>query len=141
VYFPIFLEKSIGGQGADMSVKIRNFLLMLSAVSAGLCNSLIGAGGGILMSFSLSRLAGEDFPDKRNIYSNSQAAMIPGCALSCFIYSMRGSLDLSVSPYVALPAALGGLIGSLLLPKIKLGWLKGAFALLVIWSGYRMMIA
>ena len=124
-----------------MFKKAKGFLLALSAVAAGLCNSLIGAGGGILMSFSLARLAGEDFPDKRNIYSNSQAAMIPGCALSCFIYSMRGSLDLSLSPYVALPAALGGLIGSLLLPKIKLGWLKGAFALLVIWSGYRMMVA
>ena len=120
---------------------IKRIILALSAVVAGICNSLIGAGGGIIMSFSLSRLSGEDFPDKRNIYSNSQAAMIPGCALSCFIYSARGSLDLSASPFLALPAALGGLIGSLLLPKIKLGWLKGAFALLVIWSGYRMMAA
>ncbi len=124
-----------------MAKKIKRLILALSAVAAGICNSLIGAGGGIIMSFSLARLSGEDFPDKRNIYSNSQAAMIPGCALSCFIYSIRGSLDLSVSPYIALPAALGGLVGSLLLPKVKLGWLKGAFALLVIWSGYRMMAA
>ena len=123
-----------------MVKKIKRLMLALSAIAAGLCNSLIGAGGGILMSFSLARLSGDDFPDKRNIYSNSQAAMIPGCALSCFIYSARGSIDLTVSPYIALPAALGGLLGSLLLPKIKLGWLKGAFALLVIWSGYRMMV-
>lgn len=122
-----------------MSKAVKRCLLALSAVIAGICNSLIGAGGGIIMSFSLAKLSGEYFDDKRNIYSNSQAAMIPGCALSCFIYSMRGSLDLSVSPFLALPAALGGLCGSLLLPKIRLGWLKGAFALLVIWSGYRML--
>ena len=123
-----------------MAKGLKHLILALSAIAAGICNSLIGAGGGIIMSFSLSRLLGNDFPDKRSIYSNSQAAMIPGCALSCFIYSARGSLDLAVSPYIALPAALGGIIGSLLLPKIRLGWLKGAFALLVIWSGYRMMV-
>lgn len=124
-----------------MAKKIKRIILAISAIVAGLCNSLIGAGGGIIMSFSLSRLAGEDFPDKRNIYSNSQAAMIPGCALSCCIYSLRGSLNLASSRFLALPAAIGGIIGSLLLPKIKLGWLKGAFALLVVWSGYRMMTA
>ena len=124
-----------------MAKRIKHVILGLSAIAAGICNSLIGAGGGIIMSFSLSRLAGEDFPDKRNIYSNSQAAMIPGCALSCYIYSLRGSLDLLSSRFLALPAAIGGLIGSLVLPKIKLRWLKGAFALLVIWSGYRMISA
>ena len=118
----------------------RRAVLALCAMVAGACNSLIGAGGGIITSYCLSRLYGEDFSDKRNIYATSQAAMIPGCIISCAVYSMRGSLDITLSPYIALPAALGGLFGSLLLPKIRLDWLKGAFALLVLWSGIRMMI-
>jgi uncharacterized membrane protein YfcA len=121
---------------------LRAAALAVAAMLAGFCNSLLGAGGGILLSLTMGRLLAVGEPtDRRDILATSQAAMIPGCALSCFIYSARGSLDLSASPFLALPAALGGLIGSLLLPKIKLGWLKGAFALLVIWSGYRMITA
>ena len=124
-----------------MHKKTQGLALALSAILAGICNSLIGAGGGIITSFSLARFCGEDFPDKRNIYASSQASMIPGCLISCAVYSARGNLDLTLSPFIALPAILGGLLGSFLLPRIRLGWLKGAFALLVIWSGIRMMLA
>ncbi len=123
-----------------MKQTVKNSALALTAAAAGLCNSLIGAGGGIVLSLTLSRLFGDKFEDKRNIYVNSQAAMIPGCALSCWLYSLSGRLDLGGFSLLAIPAALGGLIGSLILPKIKAGWIKTAFALLVIWSGIRMMM-
>lgn len=114
-------------------------LLGVSAVS-GFCNALIGAGGGILLSFALARLARDDFPDRRDVYVNSQAAMIPGCAVSCLIYATRGSLDTTGFSIYAIPAALGGIIGSLLLSKIKNVWIAKIFAILVIWSGARMMM-
>ena len=124
-----------------MNKKIKSGILALSSMAAGLCNSLIGAGGGIILSFCLSKLFSDDFDDKRNIYVNSQASMIPGCALSCAIYSMKGMLDVSGFSILAIPALIGGFMGSMILPKIKTGWIKSAFALLVIWSGYRMMTA
>ncbi len=124
-----------------MNKKLKNTLLASSSVAAGLCNSLIGAGGGIILSFCLNKHFSESFGDKRNIYVNSQAAMIPCCALSCIIYSMNGMLKVSRFSPIALPAILGGILGSMLLPKLKLGWLKTAFALLVVWSGFRMMTA
>jgi len=108
-------------------------------MAAGVCNSLIGAGGGIILSFALGKLFPEKFPDKRNIYVNSQAAMIPGCAVSCMIYASRGMLDVSGFSLLAIPAAIGGIIGSLFLPRIRMGWIKAAFAALVLWSGIRMM--
>lgn len=114
-------------------------LLGVSAVS-GFCNALIGAGGGILLSFALARLARDDFPDRRDVYVNSQAAMIPGCAVSCLIYAAQGSLDTTGFSIYAIPAALGGIIGSLLLSKIKNVWIAKIFAVLVIWSGARMMM-
>ena len=124
-----------------MADRIKRVMISLASVAAGLCNSLIGAGGGIILSFCLNKFASDSFEDKRNIYVNSQASMIPGCALSCVLYSMKGMLDIGGFSLLAIPAAVGGLIGSLILPKIKVGWIKGAFALLVIWSGYRMMVA
>ena len=124
-----------------MTKKAKKLFIALSSVLAGLCNSLIGAGGGVILSLCLCGLAGKDFPDKRDVYVNSQASMIPGCALSCAIYCARGTLDPASFTPLALPAIAGGIIGSVMLPKIKLGWLKAGFALLVIWSGFRMMIS
>ena len=124
-----------------MNKKTKSGILALSSVAAGLCNSLIGAGGGIILSFCLGKLFSNDFDDKRNIYVNSQASMIPGCALSCAIYSIKGMLDVSGFSILAIPAVIGGFIGCMILPKIRTGWIKTAFALLVIWSGYRMMTA
>ena len=122
-----------------MKEKLKNGALALSAVAAGVTNSLIGAGGGIILSFTLGKFFPEKFADKRNIYVNSQAAMIPGCALSCMLYASRGMLDVGGFSFLAIPAAIGGFLGSLMLPKIKVSWLKIAFALLVIWSGIRML--
>ena len=66
--------------------------------------------------------------------------MIPGCALSCLIYTARGSLDASGFSIYAIPAAIGGIVGSLLLSRIKNVWIAKLFALLVIWSGARMLL-
>ncbi len=118
----------------------KNAVISICAAAAGLCNSIIGAGGGIILSFALGKLFSDKFDDKRNIYVNSQAAMIPGCALSCWLYSMQGMLNVKGFSLLAIPAAIGGFAGSMLLPRIKAGWLKTVFALLVVWSGIRMMI-
>lgn len=123
-----------------MRKRSKNIILSSVSTLAGFCNALIGAGGGILLSFALTHLSGDDFPDRRDVYVNSQAAMIPGCALSCLIYASRGSLDTTGFSIYAIPAAIGGIIGSLLLSKIKKVWISKLFALLVIWSGARMFL-
>ncbi len=122
-----------------MKEKYKMLLLALSAAAAGLCNSMIGAGGGVILSLSVGKIAGDKFDDKKNIYVNSQAAMIPGCALSCLLYYMQGMLNINGFSLLAIPAAAGGALGGMLLPKIKVGWIKTAFAILVIWSGGRML--
>ena len=123
-----------------MSSRIKRSVLAIAAVMSGFCNALIGAGGGIVLSYALTHLARDEFSDRRDIYVNSQAAMIPGCALSCFIYASRNSLNTSEFSIYAIPAIIGGIIGSLLLSKIKNVWIAKLFALLVIWSGARMLL-
>ena len=123
-----------------MSKRTRNVVLSATSLLAGFCNALLGAGGGILLSLALTRLARDDFPDRRDIYVNSQASMIPGCALSCLIYAVKGSLDTTNFSIYAIPAAIGGGVGSFLLTKINSNWISRIFALLVIWSGARMLL-
>ncbi len=123
-----------------MSLKIKKGFLALIAAAAGLLNALLGAGGGILLSLSISKFFSDKFPQKSDIYVNSQAAMIPGCALSCLMYSYRGLLDIQGFSILAIPAAIGGALGSFLLPKIKSSWIQVLFSAIVIWSGARMLL-
>lgn len=123
-----------------MAKRIRNVFLAAAAVISGLCNALIGAGGGILLSLTLGGLFSDEFPDRRDVYVNSQAAMIPCCILSCIIYAYKGLLDTSGFAVLAIPAALGGALGSIMLPRIRSGAIQLLFAAAVIWSGFRMML-
>lgn len=120
--------------------KAKSLITCAVAFLSGLCNALIGAGGGILLSLTLSRLSIDGMSAKKDIYVNAQAAMIPGCILSCVIYAALGSLDPTGFSVFAIPAAIGGALGGLLLTKISNRRIGKLFAALVIWSGARMII-
>lgn len=127
----------------------RAIILAAVALLAGFCNSLLGAGGGIFLSLTMGRLllksdengslSGKAL-DRRDILATSQAAMIPGCALSCLIYAQGGLLDTTNFSVFAIPAVIGGGVGAWLLNKIDAKWIARIFAALVTWSGLRMLL-
>ncbi len=123
-----------------MTRKYKTAALAVTATLSGFCNALLGAGGGILLTLVMGRALREDFPDRRDLLVTSQAAMIPGCALSCVIYGISGILDMNGFSVYAIPAVIGGALGSLLLTKINSKWIGRIFAILVIWSGIKMVI-
>lgn len=123
-----------------MRSKARNTLISLSAFGAGICNGLLGAGGGILLVLALSRLSNDKFSDSRDVYVNAQAAMLPVTAVSCLIYGFRGMMNTDSFTVYAIPALLGGITGGVLLSRINSSWIKRLFAILVVWSGVRMML-
>lgn len=110
------------------------------AILSGALNSILGAGGGILLTFAMGKLLSHRFADRRTVLATTQAAMIPGCILSCTIYSSNASLDTKNFAVFAIPALLGGAIGGLLLNKIDAKWINGIFSILLIWSGLRMIV-
>lgn len=127
----------------------RALILAAVALLAGFCNSLLGAGGGIFLSLTMGRLllkndengslSGKAL-DRRDILATSQAAMIPGCALSCLIYAQGGLLDTTNFSVFAIPAVIGGGVGAWLLNRIDAKWIARIFAALVTWSGLRMLL-
>lgn len=113
--------------------------ILIAACAAGFCNALIGAGGGILLTLTMSAVAPKMFRDRRRLLITSQAAMIPGCILSCLQYAANGMLDTSGFAVFVLPALLGGAVGSMLLGKTKPDTVSKLFSILIILSGIRMI--
>ncbi|MBE6538888.1 MAG: sulfite exporter TauE/SafE family protein [Ruminococcaceae bacterium] len=114
-------------------------LLALGGLAGGLANGLLGAGGGIIMTFVLEK-AMEDEIERRDIFANVIAATLPISLLSTAIYAGKGNISTERFSSFVIPAIAGGLVGAFLLSRISTVWLKRIFALLVIWSGIYMVM-
>ncbi len=123
----------------EQSSKINMAAVLFAAAAAGFCNALIGAGGGILLTLVMGAAIPNFFSDRRQLLATSQASMIPGCLLSSIIYATSGGFDTSNFALFAVPALLGGALGSVLLTKIKPRWIGNIFSAIVIFSGFRMV--
>ncbi len=108
--------------------------LVLIGACAGFINGLLGSGGGILVVFGMTPLIA-DADGKRDVFANALAVMIPISLVSAITYASAGRIDIGEFGIYVLPAAIGGIIGAILLDKLKVGFLRRLFAILVIWSG------
>ena len=115
-------------------------ILGLGGFFGGFANGLLGAGGGIIMTFVLEAIMSEEEMARRDIFANVIAATLPISLFSTIIYGIRGDLQIEKFGNFVIPAVAGGLAGAYLLSKISPTWLKRIFALLVIWSGIYMVI-
>ena len=123
-----------------MTKNVRNVsLLAVSALAAGLINGLLGAGGGIVVVWALSRVLSHRLSDRRDAFANALMIMLPISAISAAVYAMRGALDSRELDILILPAIAGGLIGALVLDKINTNWLRLIFAAIIIYSGLTML--
>lgn len=115
-------------------------IIPLAAIASGFCNSILGAGGGMLLSLAMGTLLPDMFRDRRQLLITTQGAMIPGCIISCLVYTASGTLNTGGFSIFVIPALIGGAVGSLLLDKIRPSTVNTLFSLLVVWSGFRMLL-
>ncbi len=120
--------------------KTAPYLLLIFGVAAGFVNGLFGAGGGILIIYTLNYLIKDHIEDSRDIYANALCAMLPVSAVSCIRYAVNGNIVTEGFGIYAIPAMIGGIVGGFLLGKLKAGFMKKLFAALVIYSGILMII-
>lgn len=113
-----------------------------ASILGGLLNGFLGAGGGILIGLALTRLFKEDgklLCDRRDIYANVQLAITCISLVSLSIYASRGGVDYQEASWIIIPALAGGAAGSLILRKMSSGTIGKIFAVLIIWSGLKMI--
>lgn len=125
---------------ADKRIKRRAAIrLAAGGFAAGVVNGIFGNGGGVVIVFLLSGM-GLLFSDKREIFANVTAAVLPIAITSALIYSSVVPPRASDVIAVASASLAGGILGAFILGKINPKALKIIFASLMIISGI-MMIA
>lgn len=121
----------------EFKVKNLNVILflLLSFVAGGI-NGFLGTGGGIIFIFMLSFLTKND--DKDN-YATSLCATFIISSVGVFSYLKNERVDFSIIAEVAIPAIVGGIVGAMIVDKIKVKYLNMIFALLIIYSGFNLL--
>lgn len=117
-----------------------SLLLLLTGLAAGFVNGLLGAGGGIIIVFALSRIFPQMADDKNGAFAAALCVMLPISVLSCAVYASRGSMSSEGFGIFILPALIGGALGGILLGKINSAFLKKLFSALVAVSGIILIV-
>ena len=105
-----------------------------AGAAAGFLNGLIGALGGIVLVFALSKKIRE--PDV--LFATSVAVMAPVTAAAALKYFSAG--DAPPYPLLLIPAAAGGALGAALSGKLKGDALTYIFAALTAVAGINMIL-
>jgi uncharacterized membrane protein YfcA len=111
-------------------------LIAIGAVG-GLLSGVFGVGGGIVMVPLLISLAGMD---QRRAATTSLVAIVPTSIAGSLGYFANGHIDLVAGLIIAAGAVVGAVIGSRLLRRIPLFWLRWLFIALLVVIAARMVI-
>ena len=110
--------------------------LVLIGLIGGLLSGAFGIGGGIIMVPLLVTLANMD---QRRAAATSLVAIVPTSIVGSLTYFANGQVDLIAGVIVAAGAVTGAVIGSALLRKIPLLWLRWMFIVLLVAVAVRLL--
>ena len=113
--------------------------LYFSALGAatGLANGLFGSGGGIIAVPMLQRSGMK----AKESHAASLALTLPLSIVSAILYAAKGTSGISDAVPLIPFGLAGAVVGSLLLKKISVKWLKRIFGVFLIIAGGRMILS
>jgi len=111
--------------------------LGVTGLIGGLLSGIFGVGGGIVMVPLLMALVRMD---QRLAATTSLAAIVPTSIAGSLTYLAAGHIDLVAGGIIAAGAVIGAVIGSRLLRRIPLVWLRWLFIVLLLVVAARMVM-
>lgn len=119
----------------------KNYIPLSIGAISGIINGLLGAGGGIIITYYLAHLLSEDQKSENGVFANAVATMLPISIVSLVLYTSKGYIKIDNSLISLLPSAIiGGGLGAFLLTKLKLKIVKLIFTILITMSGFFMIL-
>lgn len=110
-----------------------------SGLAAGTVNGLFGAGGGMILIPALSRFTDVQEDD---LFPVSVSVMLPVSMISLTIGALQqGGLPLAEAAPYLVGSGIGGFVAGKYCAKIPNLWLHRALGIMVLWGGYRFLMA
>ena len=135
------MKKRIGMSNRESRKRLA--AICVGGLLAGFCNGLLGAGGGIIAVLALSYALPRDDESRRSIYANALCVMLPLSILTLISYALRGGVpqDFLGEGYlfVLLGGAIGGILGGVVLGRLRTSVTDSLFAILTVVSGVLML--
>ena len=113
------------------------FLFCIFAFFGGAINGFLGTGGGIIFVLLLTFFTKNSTKDN---YVTSLCATFVLSIIGAFSYYKSGNIDFEIVLKCGIPCTLGGLCGALVTDKINPRLLNLAFAVLIIYSGFSIIL-
>jgi uncharacterized membrane protein YfcA len=110
--------------------------LLATGVVGGFLSGAFGVGGGVIMMPMLLWLARFD---QRRASATSLAALIPSAIAASATYAVQGQVDWIPAALLAVGGVAGSFVGTYLLRRLSLGWLRWLFIALLVLIALRML--
>lgn len=119
----------------NLSAKNKWILIVFSALS-GFVNGFLGGGGGVIVVALLLSVV-----KLNQKYSQATALLVilPLTIVSAVVYLIKGAVDWEPTLWVTLGVVVGGVLGALLLSKLKSNVAKIIFAAVLVGGGIKML--
>ena len=114
----------------------RVLALLATGLVGGFLSGAFGVGGGIIMVPMLIWFAGLD---QRRAAATSLAAIVPSAIVGSISYGLHGEVDWVAGVLVAAGGIAGSFLGTHLLRRLSLGWLRWMFIGLLLVIAVRML--
>lgn len=104
---------------------------------AGFVNGFLGGGGGVIV---VALLLSAIKLNQKNAQATALLVILPLTLVSAAVYIFKGLVDWTPTLWVTLGVVAGGVLGALLLSKLKSNVLKIIFAVVLILGGIKMLV-
>lgn len=118
----------------NLSAKNKWILIIFSAL-AGFVNGFLGGGGGVLI---VALLLAVVKLHQKHAQATALLIILPLTVVSTAVYLIKGNVEWIPTLWATLGVVVGGIVGALLLSKIKGNVAKIIFALVLIAGGLKM---
>lgn len=113
-----------------------NTLLIVTGVITGAINGFFGGGGGMVVVPMLNKLL---HYETKFSHATALCIILPVSIISGLTYIANKEFDLLICIAVTVGSVIGGVIGALLLKKIKAKWISKIFAFLMLIAGVKLL--
>ena len=114
---------------------LKKSALVLGGVAAGFINGFLGGGGGVVI---VSLLLSVVKLDQKKSQATALLVILPLTVVSAVVYFIYGNVDWATVLWTTLGVVAGGILGALLLKKLKGNVVKMIFAVILILGGIKM---